>query len=94
MQPNFIEGPGEFGEITTILGDRRQVRHKILLKVGTIVTILRDANSESAVLRQLLVLSAVKLELSLRGAGLVVFTDKVVLLLELVPRQENIALIK
>jgi len=90
----FIEGPGETGEVTTIFGDRRQVRHKILLKVVTIVTILRYADPGCVALHPLLVIPLVKLDISLRGAGHIVITDKVVLLLELVPRQENIALIK
>jgi len=42
----FIEGQGEPGEGTKNLGDRRQVRHKILSKVVRIVTILRDANPD------------------------------------------------
>jgi len=76
------------------LGGRQWVRHKILLKVVTIVTILRNTNTEYAVLRQPLAMPVAILVTSLRGAGQVVISDKGVLLLELLPGQENIALIK
>jgi len=38
------EGLGELREVTTIFGDRRRVRHKILPRVVINVTTPRDAN--------------------------------------------------
>jgi len=88
------EGPREPREVSKILGARRQVRHKIRRRVVIDVTTSRDANLGCAEPHPPRVIHAVGLDISLRGAKHVLTIDKVVLLLELVPMQENVALIK
>jgi len=78
----FIEGREELGVVTKIL------------RVVTSVTAFRNANLGCLKPHSLLAIPGTELDISLRGAGHILNTDKVALLLELVPKQEYVAQIK
>jgi len=72
------------------LGEVTEIRPKVVISVTT----LRNANLECVEPHFPLITPAAELDISLRDAGHVLNTDKIFLLLELMPRQQNVAQIK